>query len=332
MLAIASQGDTVHKLLSRVAKAAALGLLSACAAAAFGQAYPHKPIRLIVPFAAGSGTDVMTRVLVEDLHKGLGGTIVVDNKPGANGSVAAEILTKAAPDGYTLLLGTSSAHSANPWLYKKLNYAPIKDFTPIARTTNFPFILVVNASSPIQNVNDFLRSVRAGPKNTFGYGNATGQVAGGHLMRVAKFEAVAVPYRSTPPALVDLVGGQFDFMFVDLASSQGLVKDGKVRPLAMMADKPSALMPGLPGLGETFPGFSYVAWGGLLGPVGLPREIVARLNAEVVKSLNKPAVKERFASLGLEPFPSSVDEFAAFMVEQEAAWGVRIKDAGIQAE
>ena len=314
------------------AKILAMGALVLGFAAASAQPYPNKPIRVVVPFAAGSGTDVMTRVLMEDVHKGLGATIVIDNKPGANGSVAAETVSKAPPDGYTLLLGTSSAHSANPWLYKKLNYAPIKDFTPIARTTNFPFILVVNANAPASNVADFLKGVRTSTKNTMGYGNATGQVAGAHLMNVAKFSAVAVPYRSTPPALVDLVGGQFDFMFVDLASSQGLVKDGKVRPLAMMADKSSTLMPGLPALGETFPGFSYIAWGGLMGPAGMPRDIVAKLSAEVVKSLNKVAIKERFATLGLEPYPAAPEEFATFMVEQEAAWGTRIKDAGIQAE
>ena len=319
-------------LNSSVTKILAMGALVLGVAAATAQPYPNKPIRVIVPFAAGSGTDVMTRVLMEDVHKGLGATIVIDNKPGANGSVAAETVSKAAPDGYTLLLGTSSAHSANPWLYKKLNYAPIKDFTPIARTTNFPFILVVNANAPAANVADFLKGVRTSSKNTMGYGNATGQVAGAHLMNVAKFSAVAVPYRSTPPALVDLVGGQFDFMFVDLASSQGLVKDGKVRPLAMMADKSSTLMPGLPALGETFPGFSYIAWGGLMGPAGMPRDIVAKLSAEVVKSLNKVAIKERFATLGLEPYPAAPEEFASFMVEQEAAWGTRIKDAGIQAE
>lgn len=305
----------------------ALGSLAAQA-----QPFPSKPIRVIVPFAAGSGTDVMTRVLMEDVHKGLGVSIVVDNKPGANGSVAAEIVSRAAPDGYTLLLGTSSAHSANPWLFKKLSYAPIKDFTPIARTTNFPFILAVSAASPAKNVAEFLQMVRGPVQKTMGYGNSTGQVAGAHVMTAGKFTAVSVPYRSTPPALVDLVGGQFDFMFVDLASSQGLVKDGKVRPLAMMADKPSALMPGLPALGDTFPGFSYVAWGGLMGPAGLSRDIVNKLSAEVVKSLNKPAVKERFAALGLEPFPGTPEEFAPFMVEQEAAWGARIKAAGIEAE
>ncbi|CAN5440000.1 tripartite tricarboxylate transporter substrate binding protein [soil metagenome] len=313
--------------------------LSVCAASslivgsstAAAQAYPTRPIRLVVPFAAGSGTDVMTRTLIEDVSAGLNANFIIDNRPGQNGSIAAELVSKATPDGYTLLLGTSSAHSANPWLYKKLHYAPVKDFTPIARTTNFPFVLVVSGKSPSMTIADFLASAKSN-KLTMGYGNATGQVAGGHLMHVAKFTAVGVPYRSTPPAIVDLVGGQFDFMFVDLASSQAMVKEGKLRPLAMMSDATSPLMPGLPGLGETFPGFNYVAWGGLMGPAGVPKDIVTKLNAEVVKSLNKPAIRERFAALGLEPFPSGVDEFAAFMVEQQAAWGAQIKAAGIEPE
>jgi len=317
--------------LHRIARALAL-LTTLTLAAAQAQTYPTKPIRVVVPFAAGSGTDVMTRVLMDDVNKGLGVPMVIDNKPGANGSVAAEMVARAVPDGYTLLLGTSSAHSANPWLFKKLGYAPIRDFTPIARTTNFPFVLAVSAASVVKTVPEFLDWVRGSAQKNMGYGNATGQVAGAHLMVAGGFKAASVPYRSTPPALVDLVGGQFDFMFVDIASSQGLVKDGKVRPLALMADRSSPLMPGLPALGETLPGFSYLAWGGLMGPAGLPREIVQRLSAEVVKSLNKPAVRERFASLGLEPYPAPPEEFAAFMVEQEAAWGARIKAAGIQAE
>lgn len=319
--------QTFHRLVHWALGAAALVL-----GAAHAQPYPSKPIRVVVPFAAGSGTDVMTRVLMEDLHKSLGVAIVVENKPGANGSVAAEFVAKAVPDGYTLLLGTSSAHSANPWLFKKLAYAPIKDFTPIARTTNFPFVLAVSAASPATTVSELLALVRGPAQKTMGYGNSTGQVAGAHLMAAGRFKAVSVPYRSTPPALVDLVGGQFDFMFVDIASSQGLVKDGKVRPLAVMADQPSPLMPGLPALGETFPGFSYVAWGGLMGPVGLPHKVVELLSTEVVRSLNKPAVRERFASLGLEPYPAPPQEFAAFMAEQAAAWGARIKAAGIEAE
>ncbi len=311
-----------------------LGLAVAAGAASAAQVYPApgKSIRLIVPFAPGSGTDVMTRILVEDLQKGLGAPIVVENKPGANGYVAAEYISKQEPDGYTLLLGTSSAYSANPWVMKELAYDPIKGVTPIARTTDFPFYLAVNSQSPIKSLDDFVRFVKTSGKITMGYGNATGQVANAHLMQSAGFTAISVPYKSTPPALVDMIGGQFDFMFVDLASSRAFVNDGKVRPLAMMSDKRSSLMPDLPALGEKFPGFDYLAWGGLMGPPGMAPEIVERLNTEVVKSLGKPAVKERFAMMGLEPFPSSAAEFATFMVEQKAAWGKSIRNAGIQPQ
>ncbi len=311
-------------------------LVAAAATSAIGFAQgfpaPGKAIRVIVPFAAGSGTDVTTRILVEDFQKGLGTPVVVENKPGANGALAAEYVSKLPPDGYTLLLGTSSAFSANPWLMKKLGYDPLKDFTPIARTTDFPFFLAVSGTSPVKTLDDFLRYVRSSGKVSLGYGNATGQVANAHLMKDAKFEAVSAAYKSTPPALVDLVGGQFDAMFVDIASSQGMVKDGKVRPIAMMSDRQSGLMPGLPPLGEKVPGFNYIAWGGLLGPPGMPADVVNRLNAEMVKTLTKPAIKERFAAVGQEPFPSTPAEFAKFMVEQKAAWGSKIQGAGIEPQ
>jgi tripartite-type tricarboxylate transporter receptor subunit TctC len=317
-----------------------LSLLAAIAAAvsltghAQGQGYPSpdKTIRVVVPFAPGSGTDITTRILVEDLQKSLGVPVVVDNKPGANGSVAAEFVAKQPPDGYTLLMGTSSTFSANPWLFKKMSFDPLKDFTPIARTTDFPFYLAVSGTSKIQSLDDFAQFIRSAPKVTLGYGNATGQVANAHLMHDAKFEAVSVPYKSTPPALVDLIGGQFDALFVDIASSQNLMKDGKIRAIAMMSDNRSALMPGLPALGEKYPGFNYVAWGGMLGPIGMPAGIVSRLNAEIVKSLAKPEIKEQFARVGQVPFPSTPPELAKFMVEQKTAWGAKIQAAGIEPQ
>jgi tripartite-type tricarboxylate transporter receptor subunit TctC len=309
-------------------------MLAAASGVALAQGYPAsgKTIRVVVPFAAGSGTDVTTRILMEDFQQSLGVPIIVDNKPGANGSIATEYIKNQAPDGYTLLLGTSSAFSANPWLVKKLSFDPLKDFTPIARTTDFPFLLVVNGASPIKNLDDFVKFVHSSGRVSLGYGNATGQVANAHLMHVAKFDAVSVAYKSTPPALVDLVGGQIDAMFVDIGPSQSLLRDGKVRPIAVMSDRRSVLAPGVPALGEKFPGFDYVAWGGLIGPPGLPADVVNRLNAEMVKTLNKPAIKERFAAAGQAPFPSSAAEFVKFMAEQKAAWGAKIQAAGIQPE
>lgn len=298
---------------------------------AAAQAYPSKPIKVIVPFSAGSGSDVMTRTLMEEVKSILGATIVVENKPGALGAVAAEFVAKSQPDGYTLLLGTSGAHSANQWLYKDLRYAPIKDFTPVARTTNFPFLLAVKGDG-VQTVADFMRWVKDAPPKSMGYGNSTGQLAGAHFMRSAKFHATSVPYKSTPPSLVDLAGGVTDFMFVDLASSSSLLKSGRIRAVAVMADKPSTLMPGLPALGAEFPGFTFLAWGGLMGPAGLPQDIVTKLNGAVVGALNNPQIREKFASMGLEPFPSTPGEFATFLLQQEAVWGERIKSAGMKPE
>lgn len=310
-----------------------LGLLLAVGMS-HAQTYPiaSKPVRLVVPFSAGSGTDVIARILAEDLSKSMGAAFVVDNKPGANGSIAAELVSKAPADGHTLLLGTSSAHSANQWLFKRLSYQPISDFTPIARAINIPFLLAVHAASPIQNVDQLVDKGKTAAGISMAHGNATGQVAGKHLMASARFQATEVPYRSTPPALVDLAAGRVDSMFVDIASSQNFVKDGRVRPIAVMADKPTRLLPGLPALGARYPGFTFIGWAGLLGPAGMPDATVQRLNAEVQRTLAKPEIADRFIALGLEPYPSSPSEFLAFMREQEKVWGQRIKDAGIQPE
>ena len=312
-----------------------LSFIACLGAGAHAQSYPAagSTIRVIVPFSAGSGTDVMTRVLVEDVQKSFPkAAFIVENRPGANGSVAAEYVSHAAPDGYTLLLTTSSAFSANPWLIKQLRYDPVKDFTPIARTTHFPFILAVNGASPYKTLDDLMAHLTSGNDVALGYGNSTGQVANAHLMAAAHFKAVSVPYKSTPPALVDLVGGRFDAMFVDMASSQSLVGSGKVRPLAVMADTRSALMPDQPALGEKFPGFIYIPWGGLVGPAGVSDEVVAVLGKAFIGSLNKPEVRKKFASMGLEPLPGSPQEFARFIVDQKAAWGAKIREAGIQPE
>ena len=239
---------------------------------------------------------------------------------------------RALPDGYTLLLTTSSAFSANPWLLKGLKYDPIKDFTAIARTTHFPFVLAVNATSRYKTADDLLKHLKSSARGSLGYGNSTGQVANAHLMTAAKFDALSVPYKSTPPAMVDLIGDQFDAMFVDMASSQSLVASGKIRPLAVMADNRSTLMPDLPALGERFPGFVYVPWGGLVGPAGMKADVVATLNKAFVDALNSPELIKKFASMGLEPLPSTPEQFTQFMVAQKEAWGSKIREAGIKPE
>ena len=312
---------------------AALMLLMASAAASAQQTYPNRPIKVIVPFAVGSGTDILTRLVTDELQKSLGVPFVIDNKPGASSQIAAEAAAKADPDGYTLMMTTNTAHSANPHLFKKLRYDPLKDFTPIARVNYFLFALAVNADSPVRTPQDLVARVRGNPgKCSYGFGNSTGQVAGAHFVKYGKMDAQPVPYKSTPPAMTDIAGGQVEFMFVDWAAAQAFIKSGKLKLIGVQSDTRSAMLPDLPPVGETVPGFNFTVWGGLIGPAGMPPAIVQTLNAAVNKVLATPAVREKMMASGLEPAPMSLEDFRKFTVDQHAAWGRSIRDAGIQPE
>ena len=312
---------------------AVFALLAGVTAVASAQTYPSKPIRVIVPFAVGSGTDILTRLITDELQKHLGTTFIVDNKPGASSQIAAEAAAKADPDGYTLMMTTNTAHSANPYLYKKLRYDPLKDFTPVARVNQFLFALAVRADSPVRTPADLLAYAKAHPgKMSYAFGNSTGQVAGAHFVKYGRIEAVPVAYKSTPPAMTDIAVGQIDFIFVDWAAAQSFLKAGKLKLIAVQSDHRSALLPDLPPVGETVPGYNFTVWGGLIGPAGLPPAIVNTLNAAVNKVLATPAIRERMMGLGLEPFPASVEEFRKFTIDQHAQWGRSIREAGIQPE
>jgi tripartite-type tricarboxylate transporter receptor subunit TctC len=309
------------------------GLLATAAGIASAQPYPAKPIRVIVPFAIGSGTDLLTRTVTDEMGRILGTTFIVDNKPGASSQIAAEATASAPPDGYTVMMTTNTAHSANPHLFRKLRYDPLKDFTPIARVNTFLFVLAVKADSPVKTPAELIAHVRANPgKLSYGYGNSTGQVAGAHFVKYGKIDAQPVPYKSTPPAMTDMSGGQIEFMFVDLAALQSFLKNGKLKMLGVQADVRSPLLPDLPPVGETVPGFNFTVWGGLVGPAGMPPAIVQTLHAAANKALATPAVREKMISMGLEPQPMSNEDFRRFTVEQHVAWGKSIRDAGIQPE
>ncbi len=312
---------------------AVFALLAGATAVVSAQTYPSKPIRVIVPFAVGSGTDIVTRTITDELQKDLGVAFIVDNKPGASAQIAAEAAAKADPDGYTLMMTTNTAHSANSHLFKKLRYDPLKDFTPVARVNQFLFVLAVKADSPIKTPADLLAYAKANPgKVSYGYGNSTGQVAGAHFVKGGRIEAVAVPYKSTPPAMTDIAVGQVDFIFVDWAALQTFLKAGKLKMIAVQADQKSALLPDLPAVGDTVPGFNFTVWGGLIAPVGVSPAIVNTLNAAVNKVLARPAIRDKMISFGIEPFPASVEEFRKFAIDQHAEWGKSIRAAGIQPE
>jgi len=309
------------------------GVLSLMSAFAIAQNFPDKPIRVVVPFAAGSGTDILARIVTEEMRTSMGANFVIDNRAGASGQIGAELVAKAIPDGYTLFLSTNTPHSANPFLFKKINYDPIKDFAAVSRMIYYVFILIVNPNSGIKTVPELITYVKANPgKISYAFGNSTGQVNGAYFTSAAKLDALAVPYKSTPPAMTDLIAGQVHYMFVDAASSQGHVRSGRLRAIAVMSDKRSDLFPDLPGVGETVPGFDTVPWAGMFAPAGTPKAVINRLNTEIVKAINKPIVNQKLAESGLQPGPSTPEELDRFVKQQLAAWGKKIKDAGIQPE
>lgn len=318
-----------------LARACVAAATLAGATQAGAQAYPARPVKVVVPFAAGSGTDIVARITAEELGKALNGSFVVDNKPGASAQIAAEFVAKSAPDGYTLFLTTNTSHSANPFLFKKLSYDPIKDFTPVARTIFLPFTLVVDPKLPIRNVSELVAAAKAQPgKLSYAYGNSTGQVAGATLSHMAGMQTIAVPYKSTPPAMTDIIGGTVAYMFVDFAAGRAQMQAGKLRPIAVSTEKRSSLLPDIPAVAETpgFAGFDLTSWGGMLGPAGLPREIVDRLNAELKKIYARADVRERLVPIGAEPATTSPEEMGEFLKVQLSSWGKKIKDAGIQPE
>lgn len=309
--------------------------LACCALGASAQpaAYPDKPLRVVVPFSAGTGTDILARIVTEELRTSGGWNFVIDNRAGGSGQIAAEVVAKANPDGYTLFLSTNTPHSANPFLFRKLNYDPVKDFSAVSRMIYYVFILVVNPSLGPKTVPELIAYIKANPgKTSYAFGNSTGQVNGAYFVSAAKLDSLAIPYKSTPPAMTDLIGGRVHWMFVDTASSQAHVKAGRLRAIAVMGDKPLASLPDLPPVGATVPGFDTVPWAGMFVPAKTPRGVIAKLNSEIVKAIEKPAISQRLSDAGLQPAPSTPAELDQFVKEQLKAWGKKIRDAGIQPE
>lgn len=313
-----------------------LAMLMAAGAATAQDAYPSKPITIVVPFGAGSGTDVITRIIAERMARNMKATIVVDNKAGASGQIGTEAVARAQPDGYTLLVGTNSTHSGNPYLFKTLRYDPVTSFAPIGRMTINPLAFLVRQESPFKTPQELLRFAQENPgKLSYGYGNTGGQVSAAMLVNMGKIKALAVPYKTTPQVFTDLIAGQIDFTFVDIAASQPLVESNKIRALAVTSPKRFGLMPNVPALRETrgLEDFALFAWLGLMVPAGTPKPILARLNTELRAALEAPEVRQRLEQrTGSIIEPTTVDEFTSFMQEQGALWKRRIADAGIQPE
>lgn len=291
--------------------------------------YPDRPITLIVPFPAGSGTDAVGRIFAEEIGKRVGQTIIVENRPGANATIAANYVKRAAPDGYTLFVTTNTSHSAAPWLMKNVPYDPVKDFTPIARGGNLPFILVTNPDRPYSTVAQMLQYAKDNPGQiTYASGNSTGIVAGGTLDFQTGMKALHVPYKGTPQALTDLVAGQVDFMFTDVTSGLPFINSGRLKALAVSTAKRSALLPDLPAMEEVgLSDFDITSWNGFFGPAGMDPERVQLLNRSINEVIQDDAVRQRLAQLGFDAFSGPPEEFAQFVQEQYTLWGKLITDA-----
>ena len=304
-------------------------------ATAWAQApYPNGPISLVVPFAPGSGTDAVARIVVKKLGERLNQTVLVDNKAGANGQIAANFVAKAKPDGYTLLMTTNTSHSANPSLIKDLKYDPIKDFTPIARVGELPFALMVSAKDPARNMAEWLSYARANPgKLSYATPNSTSLVSSETIKRIGKVDVLGVPYKSSPQALTDLISGVIQMYVSDVGSSMGMIKAGTVRVLAVTTKQPLSSLPGVPPIAESIPGFDLTSWNGIFGPAGVPREVVDKLNTELQAVLADKEVQAQLKQIGFEVWPSKTpEEFSRYVSDQLAHWAGMIRQAGIRAE
>ena len=302
---------------------------------AFAQSYPAKPIRLIVPFPAGGATDILARALSQKLGEKIGQTVVVENRPGAGGTIGADAASKSAADGYTLLLATSSTHSIGPAINPKIPYNAETDFTPIAYVASSPNVVVVPNTLPVKTMREFIDYARKNPGKLNYASSGNGTIV--HLT-TEYFKAQSdtfilhIPYRGTALAIPDLVSGKVDVMFDSFVTGMPHVKDGKLRALAVTSAKRSALAPDMPTVAETLPGFDSVTWFGLYGPKGLPQDLTAKVNQAVNAALADTDVKDRFARLGAEPAGGTPQTFAAMVKADNAKWKKIIADRKISVE
>ncbi len=303
------------------------------AAQVHAQAWPSKPVKLVVPFPAGSATDQVARAIGQELQGALGQPFVVENKAGAQGTIAAEGVAKSAPDGYTLMVTTNTPQAAAPALFKQLRYDPVKDFQPVARLGTISFMLMVSADFPAKTFKEFLAHAKANPgKLSGGYGSAGSQVSQAMIRSMGKVDFVDVPFKGLPEAITNVLGGQITFTFADLANALAQQKGGKLRGLAVTSEKRSPLAPDVPAIAEELKGYELIAWFALMAPAGTPAEIVNRLHGATAAALAKPEVVARYANLGTDVAPMNPQQLGDFIKSEIAKWGRMAKEAGIQPQ
>ncbi len=329
----------MHALTRRAAATAAVLL---CATFAVGSAtaaspdYPSKPIRFVVPAAAGGPTEITTRLLAQKMSETLGQPVIVDARPGAGGNIGAEFVAHAAPDGYTLLMATIGTQSINPTLYKKLPFDPDKDFAPISLVVQYPLILVVNPAVPVHSTHELIEYARANPGklNRASGGSGTSMHLSGELFRsMANIDMPHIPYKGSAPALTDLAGGQVQVMFDSMMTALPMVKAGRLRALAVTGATRSPTVPSIPTIAESgLPGYSAVGWIGAVAPAGTPPEIVQKLYVAIAAALKSPDLRDKLLATAAEPVGSSPAEFSAFMQTESRKWAKAVRESGASAD
>jgi tripartite-type tricarboxylate transporter receptor subunit TctC len=320
----------VKKLFAAALAGIACWALAPCALAQ--AAYPDHPITIVVPFGPGAGSDIGARLLGQKLGEALGQPVVIENRPGANGVIAADYVARARPDGYTLLIGTNSTHGANSALFKSLRYDPMKSFEPVNRVAIFTSIIVVNPNLPAKTMRELIAYGKA-HELSLATGNASGIVQSETLARQVGWKLLRVQFKSNPPAMAEVISGRVDAMFSDIASAQEQLKAGHLRPLAVTSKQRSALMPELPTIAESgAPDYDLSGWISLFAPAGTPAAVVEKLNAEVARVLQQPEVRTRFLQLGAEPSPMTTADFRTWVQQEVSKWSRLVKEAGIQPE
>lgn len=326
----------MHKLSScALVRAALLVALGCTSSLSFAQSYPERPIRLVVPYAPGGTSDILARLIAAPLWNVVGQPVVADNRPGAGSNIGTEIVAKAAPDGYTLLMATP-AISSNPTLYAKVNWDPVKSFAPITLVTEVPIVLVVHPALSAKSVRDVIALAKAQPgKLNFGSSGSggIGHLVGELFKSTAGIDMTHVPYKGNGPALVDLMAGVLNLTFSDLAGASPFIKSGKLRPLAMTTARRSPLMPELPTMIESgVPGFQASSWFAVFAPANTPAPVINKLNADIVKVIGTPEMRERLSGLGFQVVGSKPDELATFLKAEIAKWSKVVRESGAKVD
>jgi tripartite-type tricarboxylate transporter receptor subunit TctC len=315
-------------------KAAVAVVLLATASLALAQAYPSKPVRIVVAYQAGQGTDVATRYLAEQLTKSLGQSFYVENKPGAGGNVGTEAAARATPDGYTLTMGTNATHGTNQFLYPSMPFDAEKDFEPVILIGSFPMVVSVNASSPLHSVADLVAAAKAKPNSAdIAMPSTTARIVFELLKAQSQAPLFGVPYKGSATAIADVLGGQLPVLIDTVTATKPFVTSGKVRAIAVTSAKPTELLPGVKPVAEQgLPGFEVIAWNALYAPKGTPREVIATLNGELNKILAQPETRQKMLGLGFDVVGGTPEQLAEFGRSERRKWGPLIQSAGLKAE